>query len=82
MSKDDATFRLALTVPEAAQAIGISERHLRTMLPEIPHLHVGRRVVIPVEALRRWLEDQAKAGRTRIDAAVEEVLGSLGERSE
>jgi hypothetical protein len=33
--------RLALSVSEAATAIGVSERLMRTVLPEIPHCHVG-----------------------------------------
>ncbi len=38
--------RLALSVAEAAASIGVSERHLRTLLPEVPHVYVGGRVVI------------------------------------
>ena len=69
--------RLALTVPEAAAAIGVSERHLRSMLPEIPHLYLGGRVVIPVDALRTWLQKRAEIEGSRVDAAVEEVLSDI-----
>jgi hypothetical protein len=43
--------RLALSVPEAARALGVSERLLRDVLPEIPHLHIGRRMLIVAEAI-------------------------------
>ena len=69
--------RLALTVPEAAAAIGVSERHLRSMLPQIPHLYLGGRVVIPVDALRTWLQKRAEIEGSRVDAAVEEVLSDI-----
>ena len=71
--------RLALTVPEAASAVGVSERHLRSMLPEIPHVHLGGRVVIPVDALRGWLLDRTKAERGRAEKVAEEVLRAVRE---
>ena len=57
--------RLALSVEEAAKAIGVSERHLRTVLPEIPHFHIGRRVAIPIDLRREWLRQRGEAERTR-----------------
>ncbi len=69
--------RLALSVAEAAASIGVSERHLRTLLPEVPHLYVGTRVVIPVEPLREWLRDQSKFEKTRADAVAREILEEL-----
>jgi len=70
--------RLALTVPEAAAAIGVSERHLRSMLPEIPHCRVGGRVVIPVEPFREWLRNQAQAEKTGAERVAQEILDELG----
>ena len=70
--------RLALTVPEAAAAIGVSERHLRTLLPEIPHCHVGARVVIPVEPLREWLRSRAQAEQAGADRVAQQILEELG----
>ena len=69
--------RLALSIAEAAQAIGVSERHLRAVLPEIPHFRVGRRVVIPVEPLREWLRQRAETERGTVDRVVEDVLQAL-----
>ena len=45
----DLGTRLALTVSEAAVAVGVSERHLRDLLPSLPMVRLGGRVVIPVE---------------------------------
>ena len=69
--------RLALTLAEAAKALGVSERHLRTILPEIPHLHVGSRVVIPVDALREWLRTQARAEAGAATQVADDILESL-----
>jgi excisionase family DNA binding protein len=69
--------RLALSVAEAASVLGVAENTLRTILSEIPHLHVGRRVVIPVEPFKEWLASQAKAGQSRVDSAVEEILSDF-----
>jgi hypothetical protein len=71
--------RLALSIAEAAQAIGVAEGTLRSVLPEIPHFHVGRRVVIPVEALRNWLMRQAEAEQSQVEAAVEGILSEIRE---
>ena len=74
--------RLALRVPEAARALGISERQLRQLLPQLPHMRLGGCVVLPVDPLRRWLLEQARAGKHRVDAAVDEVLASIKQRVE
>ena len=66
--------RLALTVEEAAAAVGVSERHLRTMLPEIPHLRLGNRVIIPVKPFDEWLRKRAEQEMSAVDQAVSEVL--------
>ncbi len=41
--------RLALRPAEAAQALGIGERTLRQILPELPHVRVGGVVLLPVD---------------------------------
>ena len=66
--------RLALSVSEAADAISVSERHLRKLLPEIPHMHIGGRVVIPVKELEAWLGERAKTESAQIDRIVEATL--------
>ena len=69
--------RLALTIKEAADAIGVSERTLRDLLPEIPHTHLGRRVVIPVESFRQWLHSRARAEEMGSKRAAEDILAAL-----
>ena len=51
--------RLALTVEEAAQSIGISDRKLRDLihLEGFPLVRLGSRCLIPVDGLRWWLEE-------------------------
>ena len=69
--------RLALRPKEAAEALGVSERTLRQMLPELPHVRVGGVVLLPVDALRGWLIEQAKTERGRAGAVAEEILQSV-----
>ncbi len=69
--------RLGLSTKEAARVLGVSERHLRRALPEIPHLHIGTRVVIPVDALTEWLRAQAQAEAGAAAREAEDILASL-----
>jgi excisionase family DNA binding protein len=69
--------RLALRPREAARALGLSERAFRALLPRLPHVRAGTAILIPVEALRRWLEEEGMASGERVDAAVDEVLKSF-----
>lgn len=73
----DLAGRLALRPKEAAEALGIGERTLRDILPELPHVRVGGAVLLPVEGLREWLRAQAKAEQGRVDAVTDEVLRAV-----
>lgn len=60
-SPDDSELpRLALSKTEAASALGVSvdffEQHV---MPELRIVRRGRRRLIPVGELRRWLDDSA-----------------------
>ena len=70
--------RLALRPKEAAEALGISERTLRQLLPELPTVRRGNIVLIPVEQLRRWLRDESEAEKGRAEAVVGEILKAVG----
>lgn len=54
--------RLALSAPEAAAALSISERTLRseTTAGRVPHVRIGGRIVYPVAELQQWLSRQAQ----------------------
>ena len=73
----DLTGRLALRPKEAAEALGISERKLREMLPELPHVRLDGVVMLPVKALDSWLAERATAEQGRVAAVVDEVLASV-----
>ena len=53
-------LRLALSASEAAEAIGVSrdffDEHVR---PELRVVRRGRRVLVPVRELERWLDREA-----------------------
>ena len=73
----DLSRRLALRPKEAAEALGLSERKLREVLHQLPHVRVGGAVLLPVEPLRAWLEQQAKVEPGRVDAVVKEILETV-----
>ena len=75
----DLSTRLALRPKEAAAALGISERALRVVAPELPKLWIGRTVLYPVKELETWLSERAKADQTSTEKAVNEILKSLNE---
>ena len=58
---------LGLRPREAAAAMGLSERLLWSMTNrgEIPHLHIGRAIIYPVDLLREWMREQAEKGARR-----------------
>lgn len=55
--------KLAYTLAQAAEAANVSEPTMRRLVNEdgFPAIRVGRRWVIPVEALNAWLIQQAEA---------------------
>lgn len=69
--------RLALSIPEAARALGVGERMLRAQLAEVPHVHIGGRVVIPVDAMRAWLERRSRVEASQASRLAEELLRDL-----
>ena len=51
---------LLLSIPEAAQKLGISESCARQMANsrEIPVIRVRRRLLVPVRQLEQWIDQQ------------------------
>ena len=55
--------RLAVNPNEAAELLGVSRPTVYALLNAergIPSVKIGTRRVIPVDGLRRWLEDRAE----------------------
>jgi hypothetical protein len=62
--------RLALTRQEAAQSLGISIDHYeRHVLPELRVVRSGRLVLVPVDELRRWVDDHAALTLHKLERA-------------
>lgn len=57
--------RLALKPVEVAQLLGIGRNATYSLChrADFPAIRVGASLIIPVDALRRWLDDQAEQGR-------------------
>jgi excisionase family DNA binding protein len=67
---------LAVNVPEAARRLGVSPRTIATLIArgELLSRKIGRRRVIPVEALERFLRrDHSTAGSRPSPQHVESV---------
>ena len=69
--------RVSLGVREAAAALGVSEGLVRKCLPELPHVHLGERVLIPVDELKRWLQERSRAEQQSSRDAVREILDEI-----
>ena len=73
--------RLALRPAEVAEALGLSERTIRQILPELPHVRIGSAVLVPTDMLKEWLRERAQQEKGAVDQAVEDVLDGLGRSS-
>jgi excisionase family DNA binding protein len=61
---EEVSARLAISVTEAAERLGVSRNTVYTAIrsDEMPTFRMGRRTLIPVDALRRWIAS-ASVGR-------------------
>ena len=73
----DLAGRLALRPTEVALCLGVSERLVRQILPELPHVHIGTAVVIPVSDLREWLSKRSLAERKQEKDEAQAIARSL-----
>ena len=73
----DLANRVTLRPKEAAAVLGVSDRKLRAMLPRLPHFRDGEIVLIPVDALREWARDKAKAAERRASLDANEIERQL-----
>lgn len=57
------TEKLAYTIPEAAEVLGISAGQVRRMCTAgtLPTIRIGSRVLLPVRALGEWVDSQTRA---------------------
>ena len=73
----DLANRIALTISEAAQSLGVSERHLRTYRSELPVARIGEKPLIPVDALRKWLASRIETEAESTKAAADSILQKM-----
>lgn len=54
--------KLVWSVWEAAEVLGVSHAHLYQAIArrEVPVIRLGRRILVPKEALRKWVVEEAK----------------------
>lgn len=54
--------KLALNTAELAAALGIGKNKAQELIntPGFPVVRLGRRVVVPVDALKEWLDTQTQ----------------------
>ncbi|MBO4938505.1 MAG: helix-turn-helix domain-containing protein [Oscillospiraceae bacterium] len=56
--------KLTLSVPEAAEIIGISKSKMYELVRSkgFPTIQVGKRLLVSAKGLERWIEEQAAKG--------------------
>ena len=56
--------KLTLSVPEAAQIVGVSQSIMYEIvkIKGLPTIHIGRRLLVSAKGLERWIEEQAEKG--------------------
>ena len=69
--------RLALRPKEAARTLGICERKLRELLPELPVIRLDGVVLIPTDSLREWCRERAVVEGRRSDRIAKKLLEDL-----
>jgi hypothetical protein len=77
--KPDLSSRITLRIGEAADALGVSESHLRRALPSLDGcvLHLGDRVLFSVAGLQKWVEAQVRAEDQGARAEAKAILRGL-----
>jgi hypothetical protein len=78
----DLSTRLALRPVEAADALGISERKLREILPTLPVIRMDGCILIPIEPLRERLRELTRVHGNDLLNTVNQVMSDLGENDE
>ena len=73
----DLATRFAVSAKELANALGVSERSIRDHQPEIPHVWIGNRILFPVDQVREWLGDRAKAQRSAGEGLANEIMNEM-----
>lgn len=56
--------KLVYSVPECANVLGLGLSKTRELINSegFPAIHIGRRVVVPVEQLKEWMKKQPTIG--------------------
>ena len=74
----DLNTRIALRPKEAAEALGVSGRTLRTWMrdEELPYIQIDRGILIPIADLKEWINERRIRKSTAADLAAE-ILADL-----
>jgi hypothetical protein len=73
----DLRGRFALRPGELAAALGIGERTLRELAPELPRIRRGGVLLYPVDGIREWLRREARVEGEEIRRLVAETLSRI-----
>ncbi|MDO4982163.1 MAG: helix-turn-helix domain-containing protein [Eubacteriales bacterium] len=59
---DSIDKKLTYNISETAEVLGISRPTMYELLhrEDFPSFRVGKRVLVPVDALKRWVEEQVR----------------------
>lgn len=54
---------LVVSLATAAKLLGVSDRHVRSHLHEIPHVRLGGRLLFRVDSLRQFLAEHEQVAK-------------------
>lgn len=54
---------LVVSLSTAARLLGVSDRHIRSHLAEIPHVRLGGRLLFQIDSLRQWLAEREQGSK-------------------
>ncbi len=61
---EDEIEPLTVSLATASRLLGVSDRHIRSHLAEIPHIRLGGRLLFRLESLRQFLAEREQTAKS------------------
>lgn len=61
---DDEIEPLTVSMSTASRLLGVSDRHIRSHLAEIPHIRIGKRLLFRLDSLRQFLTEREQIAKS------------------
>lgn len=60
----DSIEPLVVSLATASRLLGVSDRHIRSHLAEIPHIRLGGRLLFRLDSLRQFLAEREQTAKS------------------